>query len=77
MINVGVREEHVRDRRCVKGQFGIALKRFSAAALVQAAIEENAMPAHINQVHRAGGSARGTIESYLHTGGDFTTGAQI
>ena len=66
VINVRVRQDQDVDLGSVKGQVAVALKGLRAAALVQAAVHQDARPVHGHHVHRAGSGLRGAKKLYLH-----------
>ena len=62
VVDVRVREEDAVDRTGIDGQLAVALEGLLAVALVETAIEEDAQAVDIDDVHRAGGGARGPLE---------------
>jgi len=66
VVDVGVGEDNGVDFGGGEGEVFIALGGFRAAALIHAAIEEEAPDAGLNLVHGAGDGARGAAESDLH-----------
>ena len=50
----------------IERQMRVALERFGSLALIQSAVEQNALMVCFDKVHRAGGRARGAVESDFH-----------
>src|SRR5262249_39325507 len=62
VVDVRVAEDDRGDLLRGEGEVEVALPRFGAAPLVEAAVQQHLLAAHMDKVHRAGDGARGTPE---------------
>ncbi len=68
VVDVGVGEDDAVDLLGVEGEGTIALHGLGAAALEEAAVEEDALAVDFEEVLRTGGGAGGAAEFDFHQG---------
>ena len=66
VVDVRVGEHHHIDLRRIKGEVAVALKGLLPSPLVQAAVQQDALAVHSDEMFRARGGACGTAESQFH-----------
>jgi hypothetical protein len=66
MVDVGVGEDHVVDGLRINRKVAVLFERLFAVALVQSAIEQDALAARFNEVHGSGSRLRGSEKRYFH-----------